>query len=104
MEKGEQAVADIIRESSSSSVRSGSLTWGVFQCLISFCSVISRFSDCMSISGDALILRNSAGLYRVLQLDLASFASIRQFAAEYLDLGLPLNSLVSTKSFQFSEV
>lgn len=52
MEKGEQAVADIIRESSSSSVR-------------------------------------------VLQLDLASFASIRQFAAEYLDLGLPLNSLVN---------
>jgi hypothetical protein len=31
-----------------------------------------------------------------MQLDLASFASIRQFAAEYLDSGLPLNSLVST--------
>lgn len=52
MEKGERAVADIIRESNSSSVR-------------------------------------------VLQLDLASFASIRQFAEEYLDLGLPLNSLVN---------
>lgn len=32
---------------------------------------------------------------RVMQLDLASFASIRQFAAEYLDIGLPLHSLVN---------
>ncbi|KAG0600113.1 hypothetical protein M758_11G008300 [Ceratodon purpureus] len=52
LEKGEQAVADIIRASNSSSVR-------------------------------------------VMELDLASFASIRQFAAEYLDSGLPLNSLVN---------
>lgn len=52
LEKGEQAVADIMRASTSSSVR-------------------------------------------VMQLDLASFASVREFAAEYLDSGLPLNSLVN---------
>lgn len=52
VEKGKQAVADIIRESSNPSVR-------------------------------------------VMELDLASFASIRQFAAGYLHLGLPLNSLVN---------
>lgn len=52
VERGEQAVVDIIRASSSSSVR-------------------------------------------FMQLDLASFASVRQFAAEYLDSGLPLNALVN---------
>lgn len=33
-------------------------------------------------------------LQRVMQLDLASLASVREFAAEYLDTGFPLHSLV----------
>lgn len=42
-----------------------------------------------------IVRASNSSSVRVMQLHLASFASIRQFAAEYLDLGLPLNSLVN---------